>query len=166
MLPQTENLPATAAQLFRHKTITHTILLKFIDPILTITLGVPAMLRTAMPKTPINKNSQPLTAEEKIRQTRQLLIAQPAPDARLAKNSSKPQLCIFVPIGTDCSHHLRALFPIEYISHGNSTDFSVFYSEEVLPGYSLLNTESTSSSPRGTQAVTLLFLTPQVSALN
>ena len=123
MLPQAKNLPTAATQLLCHYTITYAISLKLITPIRTITLGIPAMLRAAMPKTPIYKNCQPFAAEKKVRPTRQLLITQPASDARLAKDGSKFQLCVFIPIGTDCSHHPRALFPIKYISHGNGTDF-------------------------------------------
>lgn len=123
MLPQTEDLPTSASQFLCHGTITHAISAKFISPVRTIAPGISTVLRAIMPETPIHKNCQPFAAEKKVWSAWQLLMTQPARDARLTKNGGKLQLRVFISIGTDCSHHPRTLFPIKYISHGNGTDF-------------------------------------------
>ena len=101
MLPNTDDTPAEATQLAAYKPVPFPVVGNFGIPKLLIAAWPLVAPWAAVPKTAVHKYNNTFASKGEIRLAEKRLVAPPAGDAILPKDSDQAQLCGFVSTRAD-----------------------------------------------------------------
>ena len=117
VLPHPQDTPTHSSQGAGNRTVAHYIPRKLLLPVSSIALWQPGVFRTTMPEASIDENKDVLFLEHKVRFAESWLISPPALYSIKPKDFDQPQFSFHIPLGLDCGHYLRPLFPREHVCH-------------------------------------------------
>jgi hypothetical protein len=117
MFPYSGYAPTISTQFMGNSFVSVSISFKLLAPIHLIAFRQTRMFGAAVPKAAVNKECQPMVAEDKVGMAQHLLLSPPARYFTVPENRNQLQLRGLIALRPDLGHDLRALLFAEHVSH-------------------------------------------------